>query len=103
MRHNLNWLLVFMVIATPLGMLFAVLIDRNIWGSRVYQSLLFLPVMLSLALIGIIWQLIYSPNYGLINTVLGRTGNANLIDWLGDPKLNLWAVLVEASWRQAPT
>jgi ABC-type sugar transport system permease subunit len=100
-QHNAIWLLVFIVIATPLGMLFAVLIDRGIRGSRIYQSVLFLPVMLSLALIGIIWELIYSPNYGLINSVIGRTDNANLIDWLGNPDLNLWAILVEASWRQA--
>jgi multiple sugar transport system permease protein len=99
-RHNLIWLLVFMFVAAPVGMLFAVIIDRNIRGSRIYQSVLFLPVMLSLALIGLIWELIYSPNYGLINTVLGRTGNNNLIDWLGNPHLNLWAVLVEACWRQ---
>jgi len=78
-----------------------VVIDRNIRGSRIYQSVLFLPVMLSLALIGIIWELIYSSNYGLINTVIGHTGQDNLIDWLGNPRLNLWAVLVEASWRQA--
>jgi ABC-type sugar transport system permease subunit len=100
-RHNLIWLIVFMVIATPLGMLFAVIIDRNIRGSRIYQSVLFLPVMLSLALIGIIWELIYSQNYGMLNTILGRTSNSNAIDWLGNPRLNLWAVLVEATWRQA--
>jgi multiple sugar transport system permease protein len=100
-RHNLIWLLVFMVIAAPLGMLFAVLIDRGLRGSRIYQSVLFLPVMLSLALIGIIWELIYSNNYGLINTVIGHNKNSNLIDWLGDPKLNLWAILVEAVWRQS--
>jgi multiple sugar transport system permease protein len=100
-RHNIIWLLVFMFIATPLGMLFAVIIDRNIRGSRIYQSVLFLPVMLSLALIGIIWELIYSPNYGLINTVIGRNHDNNLISWLGNPHLNLWSLLVEASWRQA--
>jgi multiple sugar transport system permease protein len=92
---------VFLVIATPLGMLFAVIIDSGIRGSRIYQSVLFLPVMLSLALIGIIWEFIYSQNYGLINTVIGHTGNANAIDWLGNPHLDLWAVLVEGSWRQA--
>jgi len=99
--HNLIWLLTFMLLATPLGMLFAVVIDRGIRGSRIYQSVLFLPVMLSLALIGIIWELIYSPNYGLINSLIGRTNDSNLIDWLGNPRLNLWALLVEASWRQA--
>jgi multiple sugar transport system permease protein len=82
-------------------MLFAVIIDTGLRGSRVYQTMIFLPVMLSLALIGIIWEFVYSPNYGLINTIIGHNTNANLIDWLGNPKLNLWAVLVEASWRQA--
>jgi multiple sugar transport system permease protein len=101
-RHNAAWLAVFILIATPLGMLFAVLLDRNLRGSRIYQSLLFLPVMLSLALIGIIWELIYSPNFGLINTIIGHNHNDNLIDWLGNPRLNLWALLVEATWRQAP-
>ena len=100
-QHNLIWLAVFIVIATPLGMLFAVIIDRGIRGSRIYQSVLFLPVMLSLAMIGIVWQLIYSSNYGLINTVIGHNHNSNLIDWLGNPRLNLWAILVEATWRQA--
>jgi len=100
-RHNVIWLLFFTFIATPLGMLFAVLLDRGLRGSRIYQSVLFLPVMLSLALIGIIWQFVYSRDYGLLNAVIGRTGSGNAIDWLGDPNLNLWAVLVEGSWRQA--
>jgi len=100
-RHNALWLGVFIVFATPLGMLFAVIIDRGIKGSRFYQSVLFLPVMLSLALIGIIWEFVYSQNYGLINTIIGRNSNSNAIDWLGNPHLNLWAILVEASWRQA--
>jgi multiple sugar transport system permease protein len=100
-RHNLTWLIVFMVIATPLGMLFAVILDRGIRGSRIYQSVLFLPVMLSLALIGIIWEFVYAPDVGLINTVIGHNHPNNLIDWLGNPKLNLWSVLLEATWRQA--
>lgn len=100
-RNNALWLLVFMLFATPLGMFFALVIDSGVKLGRFYQSALFLPVMLSLALIGIIWQFMYSSNYGLINSVLGRTSNANLIDWLGNPKINFWAIMVEASWRQA--
>ena len=74
-RHNVIWLVVFIVIATPLGhALRGAPRPQASSGTRIYQSLLFLPVMLSLALIGIIWELIYSPNYGLINTVIGRNG-----------------------------
>ena len=41
------WLLVFIFIAAPVGMFFAVIIDSGIRGNRVYQTVLFLPVMLS--------------------------------------------------------
>jgi ABC-type sugar transport system permease subunit len=98
--HNVIWLVFFLTLATPLGMFLAVLLDKNIRGTRFYQGALYMPVVLSLAIIGFIWELIYAPDYGLLNTVLGRTEQGNQISWLGDPSINLWAVLVAASWRQ---
>lgn len=98
--HNIIWLLFFLLIATPLGMFLAVLLDKNIRGTRFYQSALYMPVVLSLAIVGFIWILIYAPEQGLLNNVLGRTAQGNQISWLGDPSINLWAVLVAASWRQ---
>jgi multiple sugar transport system permease protein len=53
-----------------------------------------MPVVLSLALVGFIWQLIYSRDQGLINGIFGTT-----IDWYGDPDVNFWAVLVATGWR----
>jgi multiple sugar transport system permease protein len=97
--HNLIWLAVFLFVATPLGMFLAVLLDREIRGSRFYQSALYLPVVLSLAIVGFIWELQYAPEQGFINNVLGTTRQDNLIDWLGNRDLNLWAVIVAASWR----
>ena len=94
-QHNLIWLVVMFLVATPIGMLLAVLIDRGVAGSRFYQTSLFLPVVLSLALIGFIWQLIYSKDQGVLNAVTGGS-----TDWYGDPSVNLWAALVAASWRQ---
>ena len=41
-----------MFVATPVGILLAVLLDRDIRGSRVYQTAFYLPVVLSLAVIG---------------------------------------------------
>jgi ABC-type sugar transport system permease subunit len=81
-------------------MFFAVLLDKNIRGTRVYQSALYMPVVLSLAIIGFIAQLVYAPEEGLINNLIGKTAQGDQISWLGDPSLNLWAILVAASWRQ---
>jgi multiple sugar transport system permease protein/raffinose/stachyose/melibiose transport system permease protein len=99
LTHNFIWLACLLFIATPIGMFFAVLLDREIRGSRLYQSALFLPVVLSLAIVGFIWTLQYAPEQGFINNVLGTTRQDNLIDWLGNSSLNLWAVIVAASWR----
>jgi ABC-type sugar transport system permease subunit len=98
--HNLIWLLFFLFIATPLGMFLAVLLDKNIRGTRVYQSALYMPVVLSLAIVGFIAELMYAPEQGLLNNLLGRTAQGNQISWLGDRDINLWAILVAASWRQ---
>jgi ABC-type sugar transport system permease subunit len=97
--HNLIWLGFLMFVATPLGILMAVLLDREIRGSRFYQTVFYIPVVLSLAVIGIIWQLQYSVDNGLIDNALRGVGVANPPDWFGDPSLNLWAALVAASWR----
>ena len=99
LQHNVIWLAVFLFIATPIGIFFAVLLDKNIRGSRIYQSALYMPVVLSLAIVGFIWQLQYAPEQGFINSVLGTNHEGAFISWLGDRNINLAAVLVAASWR----
>jgi ABC-type sugar transport system permease subunit len=100
--HNLYWLLSFVLIATPMGMFLAVLLDRQLRGSWIYQTVFFIPVVLSLAVVGIIWQLQYSPLDGFINSALVSTNIQtpnSTIDWLGDPGINIWAAIVAAMWR----
>ena len=99
LQHNLVWLAVFLFIATPIGIFFAVLLDKNIRGTRLYQSAIYLPVVLSLAIVGFIWQLQYAPEEGFINNILGTNHEGAFIAWLGDRNINLAAVLVAASWR----
>ena len=94
MQNNLIWLVFLFLVPTPLGIFLAVLLDKEMRGSRFYQSAFFLPVVLSLALVGFMWQLIYSRDQGLINDLTGGT-----TDWYGDPSVNLWAVLVATGWK----
>ncbi|HXQ54880.1 MAG TPA: sugar ABC transporter permease [Actinomycetes bacterium] len=96
LQHNVIWLAFLFVLPTCFGIFLAVLLDRELRGTRFYQTAFFLPVVLSLALIGFIWQLIYSRDQGLLNAVLHTQ-----IDWYGDSRWNLWAVLVAAGWKHA--
>jgi ABC-type sugar transport system permease subunit len=97
--HNLIYLSVLAFVATPLGIFFAVLLDRELAGTRIYQTIFYLPVVLPLVVVGFIWELQYAPTDGFINNALGLVKSNHIIDWLGDPHINLFAVLIAASWR----
>ena len=99
--HNVLWLAFLSLIATPLGLLLAILLDQKIKGSRIYQTIFFIPVMLSLSLVAIIWQLMYARENGLINNVLGIASGPHAIDWIGDTHINIWAALIAATWKHA--
>ncbi len=64
MQNNVIWLRLPVLVPTVFGIFLAVLLDKEVRGSRFYQTALYIPVVLSLALIGFIWQLIYSPRPG---------------------------------------
>lgn len=93
-RNNVLWLVFLGLVATPFGLFCAVLLDRRLRGSRFYQSALYMPVVLSLAVVGFIAQLVYSHDYGVLNAVTGLS-----VDWLGDRSINIWVVMVAAAWR----
>ncbi len=93
-QHNLIWLGFLFVFPTLLGVFLAVILDREMRGSRFYQTAFYMPVVLSLALVGFIWQLFYSRDQGLLNAVLGTD-----VDWYGDPGVNIWAVMLASGWR----
>src|SRR5207247_5037647 len=97
--HDIIWLAWLALIATPLGIFFAVLLDREMSGTGFYQSVFFLPVVLSLVVVGFIWELQFSPTEGFINNAFGLVKSGKLIDWLGNPRINLYSILIAASWR----
>lgn len=98
--HNACWMAFFFVVPTSLGLLLAYLLDKNLKGTRIYQSAIFLPVVLSMAIVGFIWELVYQQETGLLNNVVRATVDPDFgPNWLADSSINLWAVLVAASWR----
>jgi multiple sugar transport system permease protein len=110
--NNMWVLAALFFIATPLGIFIAYLLDKELKGGAIYQSLFYFPVVLSLAVVGFIWKsVMYSPRQGLFNTFLGRTAEGNQIDWLGDSTFvitlsesyglskNFLAILIPMIWR----
>lgn len=97
--HNVIWLAWLFFVATPLGIFLAVLLDRELRGSRIYQNVFFFPVVLSLVVVGFIWELQFNATDGFINNALGLVKSGHLVDWLGNPRINLYAALIATTWR----
>ncbi|NCV17179.1 MAG: sugar ABC transporter permease [Actinobacteria bacterium] len=98
MRNNTYWLLWFSLIATPLGVLLAYQVDRRIRGHKIYESVYYIPVVLSLAVIGIIWRFMLGPT-GLVQVLLGYPGIEDAIPIFGNYDINTYVILSIASWR----
>ncbi|MGE5334360.1 MAG: carbohydrate ABC transporter permease [Nitrososphaerota archaeon] len=98
--NNSIWLVVFITIPTTAGLALAVVLDRRLKFTRLYQSAIYLPMVLSLPVIGLMFTWFFKPDDGLVNTLLGLISRGKLSPgWLADPHLALAAVLTAACWR----
>jgi multiple sugar transport system permease protein len=98
LRNNTYWLLWFSLIATPLGVLLAYQVDRRIRGHKIYESIYYIPVVLSMAVIGVIWRFMLGPT-GLVQVLLGYPGIEDAIPIFGNYDINTYVILSIASWR----
>lgn len=76
----------------------ALLLNRKIPGKGLLTTLLLLPMMMSMAVVGLFWQLLYSPSWGIINYIL----HLDDFSWLSNPDVALYAVALTDIWMWSP-
>ena len=102
-RATLNSV-VFVAVRTPvevgLGFLLALLLNRRLVARSLLRTLFFVPVVMSLIVVTIIFQRVFEPNTGLLNTFLRAIGLGSWAHpWLGDPATALPAVIAVSVWK----
>jgi raffinose/stachyose/melibiose transport system permease protein len=91
------------IVQTPISLLLGVFMA----GSRRYRAVLsvfyFIPLLFSTVAIGLTWDSILDPNFGLLNTLLRTIGLSGLArGWLGDPSLAFYVIVALISWQFIP-
>lgn len=81
-----------------IGFGIALLLNRAIPFKGTITTLLLLPMMMSMAIIGLFWQLLYNPSWGIVNYLL----LLNDVEWLSNPKLALLAIAFTDIWMWSP-
>jgi len=100
LRHNGVMLVVVPLVTISLALFFATIlnVDRT-RGAGFYSIVYFFPQLLSIIIVAVLWQFVYTPNSGLLNGSLDALGLDGLRrSWLAEPDLALWAVMVALIW-----
>ena len=101
-RALLNNLRLFIAVPvmTVIAVLLAALLFERVRGWRFYRSVVFLPYVLAIPVVGIVFSYMLQRN-GLVNEVLRHVGlDALAQDWLGDSGLAIWSVWSVIVWQQ---
>ncbi len=98
--HNILIVILSLIVELPVALLLALAIGRKFKGSIIFRGIFFLPFILSEPIAGQVWQIIYSPQFGLQNTFLSVLipGFKNF-SFLGDPHMVLFSIIIVVIWK----
>ncbi|MFI6507025.1 carbohydrate ABC transporter permease [Streptosporangium sp. NPDC050855] len=108
-RHHGVLLLVMPLATLVIALFFSFLLNlgggqhggrmAGIWGSKVYRVIFFLPQVLAVAIVGVLFQAIYRPDEtGVLNSLLGKVG-IDPVGWLIDPDIALLSIIGVMVWQ----
>jgi multiple sugar transport system permease protein len=79
----------------------ALLLHKKFRGSGLITTLILIPMMLSPVVVGVFWQVMYNPNYGIFNYVLGfQPGQGPA--WTTDRNVAMWSIVIVDVWMWSP-
>ena len=99
--NSIKLALISAAVAVLIGYVLAeIIVSTEGWISVVYRTVLFIPVILPLATVGVMFRFLYNPSYGLLNGLLALVGLEGWQQaWLGDADLALYSVIAVNVWK----
>ncbi len=100
-KNTWYFFFIHMLVQNCLAIIFALLLsERGFKGSRVYQTIIFIPVTFAVLITGYLWKLILNPQWGAFAAVLKQFGlEAFISPWLGNQHTALTAVSLVSAWQ----
>lgn len=95
----------FMVVVAPLqaslALFLALMVNQPLRGVNIFRTIYFMPVVVSMVVVSLLWRFIYDGQNGLLNSVLSffTLGGFEGADWLGNPATAMPALIVMSVWQ----
>jgi raffinose/stachyose/melibiose transport system permease protein len=98
--HTAYFTVCTVILQTILPLLIASLLNSGIRGSTVFRTLYFMPVIISLAISGLLWAMLFEPNFGAVNGVLRGIGLGDFtLLWLADANTVMPSIIIVSVWQ----
>jgi raffinose/stachyose/melibiose transport system permease protein len=95
--HNGFIVVMSLILQGPVAVVVALLLNQKMHGRSIIRVLIFVPYVVSEVIVGTGWSLMLQTN-GAVNGMLTKLGLPS-IDWLSDPKVALWSLMIIISWK----
>ncbi len=100
LRNNTYFIALSLAVQLPLALLLGVGLNTTLRRHHILRTIFFSPFVVPVVAVGLVWQLIYEPNFGALNALLEAVGLDTLaIGWLGDPVVAIFAIIAVSCWR----
>lgn len=100
LRNNLEYAAITVPVSVALALVMALWVNGKLRGQGALRLAYFTPTILPMISVANIWLFFYTPQIGLFNDILGWFGLKGL-NWLGDPHLSLYSLMLMAIWKEA--
>lgn len=98
-RNTFLWLGLNVFVIVPVSLVVAYVLSKKIPFHRFFSILLFIPNIISIVVLTMVWSFVWSPNQGLVNELLTNLGLGKLTRvWLGDPDTALINIFIYCVW-----
>jgi len=99
LKNTAYFTIATVIFQTTVPLLVASLLNSKIRGSTAFRTLYFMPVVISGAISGLLWSMIYEPNFGILNETLRSLGLGNFAQlWLADRNTVMPSIILVSIW-----
>jgi len=100
LRHMVILIVLSLLIQLPLSLGLALLLNQKMRGRALYRTIFFAPYVLSEVITGVLFTMVFSPEHGLVNSLLTAIGlEGAAAEWLADPDTVLYSLFAVITWK----
>ncbi|MHA6484917.1 carbohydrate ABC transporter permease [Paenibacillus sp. strain BS8-2] len=100
LKNTLIITIALLILENIVALGLAIIVDKVKWFRNMFRSIFYFPVLMSGIVMGFIWVIILNYNFGALNQILDIVGLSSWkLDWLGEPEVALYSIILSTVWK----